>query len=609
MTIGGFANHVARINLTDRTVTYEEIPHDWAMKYIGARGLGVRYLLEGDPTCDPLGPDNLLCIMNGPVTGSRVNMSGRQALVTKSPLTGTVTDSHIGGWSAARMRWAGFDALIIEGKADSPVYLYLQDGTVEIRDASEVWGKNVHDTIDFFKDRYEEKNDLSVMTIGTAGENMVKYAAWINEDDRAAGRGGTGAVGGSKNLKAVVMKAKQDYTKPLDDFADEFDEARKGGLNAIIGEGAFTQPRKGGLSVYGTNVLTNITNTIGAYPTRNGQTTTFAPDHETLTAEWVNDNILVAEPTCHACPVACKKEVEVEYNGRLLRTESVEYESAWALGGFAGNNNTASVAWMIAQCNDYGLDTIEMGGALSCYAEICQEGLNGDFEALEWGDHEQMVALVEKTAARDGVGDIIAEAASGIAEHFGRPDLAMSVRGQVIPAYDPRGLKGMGLGYATSNRGACHLRAYTPASELGVIDLKTDPLDWESKPELVKLLQDLSAFTDSMDLCKFSQFVESPDNYADQYRTLVGLESFTPDDLLEAGERIYNLERYYNILAGETEGADTLPSRFTDEPSTAEGSEGHVCELDQMLEAYYELRGWNKGLIPEEKLRELAIID
>ncbi|NDJ76278.1 MAG: aldehyde ferredoxin oxidoreductase family protein [Chloroflexi bacterium] len=605
MTLGGYAHKVGRINLTTGNIAYEDIPEEWARKYIGARGLGVRYCLEAGPTVDPLGPENLLCFMNGPLTGTRINMSGRMAVVTKSPLTGTVTDSHHGGWSAARMRWAGFDGLLFEGASDKPVYAYVENGTVELHDATDIWGKGVHDTVKHFQDQYGEK-DLTVIAIGPGGENMVKFAAWVNEHDRASGRGGTGAVGGSKKLKAIVIKAERNYPKPAN--ADGFKAAHSDALGKLTAEGAFTQPKKGGLSVYGTNVLTNITSGIGAYPTKNGQVSSFGDQAEMLSAEYVNEHILVDNPTCHACPVACKKEVEVEYQGEKLRMESVEYESAWAFGGFSGNDNIASVAWMIDQCNDLGLDTIDMGACLATYMEVCQNGWQGDHEAIDWGDHAKMVELVEKTGLRDGVGDVLAEGVRGIAAHYGHPEVGMEVRGQAIPAYDPRGLKGMGLGYATSNRGACHLRAYTPASELGVISLKTDPLDWESKPELVKLLQDLFAFSDSLDLCKFSSFVEDADNYASQYATVLGLDSFTADDVLKTGERIYNLERYYNQLAGEKPGTDTIPRRFVDEPSTMPGSEGHICEIDQMLEKYYELRGWNNGAVPEAKLKELEIL-
>jgi aldehyde:ferredoxin oxidoreductase len=546
--------------------------------------------------------------MNGPMTGTAANMSGRMAVVTKSPLTGTVTDSHIGGWSAARLRWAGFDALFFKGKAETPVYAYISDGKLELRDASEVWGMGVHDTVKHFQEKYGGK-DLSVMAIGPAGENKIRFAGWINEDDRAAGRGGTGAVGGSKNLKALVISAKKNFPKPAE--KDEWKAAHSRALNVIMDEANITSPRKGGLSVYGTNVLMNITNTIGALPANNSQFTSFGDKAELISGEFVNDNILVNDPTCHACPVACKKEVEVKegpYKG--LKMESVEYEPAWALGANCGNDDINSIAKLIDLCNDYGMDPIELGNVFSMYMECSEKGYTNGHEVLAWGDTAGMVAMTEKLALRKGAGDVLAEGGRLAATAFNHPELSMDVKGQTIPAYDPRGMKGMGLGYATSNRGACHLRAYVAAAELNVMpfgSLKADPLAWEGKGGLVKVFQDIHAFSDSMDLCKFSAFAMGTDEYAAQYQAMTGVE-FTTDDVLVTGERIYNLERYYNNLAGIGEGSDYLPKRFSEEASTMPGSEGHVCEIDEMLVEYYAARGWENGVVPEAKLKELAIL-
>jgi aldehyde:ferredoxin oxidoreductase len=372
-------------------------------------------------------------------------------------------------------------------------------------------------------------------------------------------------------------------------------------------EANVTSPRKGGLSVYGTNVLTNITNTMGAFPARNSQLTSFGDRGELISGEYVKENILVNDPTCHACPVACKKEVEITegpYKG--LRMESLEYEPAWAMGSNCDNDDVASIAMLIDLANEFGFDAIEVGDVFATFMEATQLGAtNGS--GLAWGDHPSMVALCAKIACREGIGDVLANGAEYVAKHFGHPEIAMTVKGQGIPAYDPRGLKGMGIGYATSNRGACHLRAYTPAVELGLIPLKADPLAWKGKGELAKLLQDLHAFSDSLDLCKFSAFAEGAEEYAAQYSAMVGVP-FTMDDVLETGERIYNLERYYNNLNGFREGSDYLPDRFTKEPSTMPGSEGHVCELDLMLEEYYAARGWENGVVPDAKLKELAIL-
>ena len=609
MALGGYADHVGRIDLTAGQVTYEAIPEEWKIKYIGARGVGVKYVFDNGPKVDPLSPDNMLCFMNGPLTGSEANMSGRMAVVTKSPLTGTITDSHHGGWSAARLRWAGFDGLVFKGKAAKPVYAYVHDGVVELLDASEVWGKGVHDTVKFFREKYGEK-DLSVIAIGPAGEHLVKFACWVNENDRASGRGGTGCVGGSKNLKAVVIKAEKKLVKAAD--RDKWKVAHQKALAEIMDERVVTSPRKGGLSVYGTNVLTNIVNNIGAYPTKNSQFTAFGDQAELLSGEYVKQNILVDDPTCHACPVACKKEVEVkEGPWKGLHMESVEYEPCWSVGANCGNSDVNTVAKMIDLCNDYGIDAIETGHPLSVWMEATEKGWTNGEGGLKWGDPMGMTEAARKIAFREGIGDVLANGANATAKHFGHPEIAMTAKGQGIPAYDPRGIKGMGLGYATSNRGACHLRGYTPAAEVvgNVLGPSTvsDPLAWKGKGEMNFIFQNVHAVSDCLDVCKFATFAESLDSFAAQYEAITGVKS-DANHLLKVGERVYNLERYYNNLNGFGEGSDTLPDRFTKEASTMPGSMGQVCELDDMLAEYYEKRGWVNGVVPEAKLKELEII-
>ena len=497
MELGGYANKVAWVDLSAGKVEFKPIAEDDARKYIGGRGLGVKYVFDNGPQVDPLSPDNILCFMNGPLTGSEANMSGRMAVVTKSPLTGTVTDSHHGGWSAARLRWAGYDGMVFKGKAAKPTYVYIHDGQFELLDAAEVWGKGVHDTVKHFKNKYGEK-DLTVITIGQAGENLVKYACWVNENDRASGRGGTGCVGGSKNLKAIVIKAEKKIVKAQN--RDKWKEAHTKALAEIMDERVVTSPRKGGLSVYGTNVLMNMTNVIGGLPTKNSQFTGWEYA-EKVSGEYVNDNILVDNPTCHACPVACKKEVEVKdgpYAG--LRMESVEYEPAWSVGTNCGNDDIRVVAKMIDCANDYGFDAIEVGHPLSVWMEASERGYTNGSGKLNWGDGTAMVAAAEMIAFRKGFGSILADGANAVAAHFGHPELAMTCKGQGVPAYDPRGIKGMGIGYATSNRGACHLRGYTPAAEvvgnvLGPATI-TDPLAWKGKGELIMIFQNVHTVTD-----------------------------------------------------------------------------------------------------------------
>jgi aldehyde:ferredoxin oxidoreductase len=350
-----------------------------------------------------------------------------------------------------------------------------------------------------------------------------------------------------------------------------------------------------------------MVNEIGAYPTRNAQATVF-DRVEAISGETVADTILVKRPTCWACPVACKKQVEItEGKHKGLRMESMEYEPVWAFGAMSGCSDASAIAAMIDRCNDFGLDAIETGDAMAMTMEATEKGL---VDGLAWGDSDAMLELIADIAFRKGLGGDLAEGMDPCSEKWGDTSIAMTVKGQSIPAYDPRGVQGMGIGYATSNRGACHLRGYTPAAEvvnwvLGE-ESEADPLEWKGKAELQMIFQNVYGFTDSLDVCKFGTFAIPLSVYAAMYSGMTGLP-LDVDGLLQIGERVYNLERYYNNLAGFREGSDYLPERFLKETGDGAASES-VCELDNMLEDYYALRGWENGVVTEDKLVELGIL-
>ncbi len=603
MVLGGYANRIARIDLGTGTITYEPVGEEDALKYVGGRGLGMKYLFDHGPQVEPLSPDNIMCVMVGPLTGTQAPMNGRLCVVTRSPLTGTCTDSHMGGWTGAKLKWAGFDGLIFVGKAATPTYALVRDSTVSLLDASTLWGKGVHETIAAMKEKYGK--NAAVMAIGPAGEKLVRFASWVNDDDRASGRGGTGAVGGSKNLKCIVVVG-DDAQAPKPANPELLRTARRKMLDKIR-EIPTTNPETGGLHVNGTNVLMNLANVIGGLPTRNAQRSEFA-QADAIGGETVGKTILVGHPACYACPIACKKEVRItdgKYAG--LHMESVEYESAWAFGAMCDNGDIKAIAAMIDRCNDYGLDTIEAGNALAMTMEATEKGL---VEGLAWGDTDAMMDLIQKTALREGLGDDLAEGPARAAQKWGAPEISMQVKGQSIAAYDPRGMKGMGIGFATSNRGACHLRGYTPAAEvvhwvLGE-SMVADPLAWKGKGQLQAIFQNVYGFTDSADVCKFSTFAVPLAVFAELYTAVTGVP-LDADGLLKIGERVYNLERYYNNLNGFREGSDTLPQRFLKEKGTGPASDS-VCELDEMLDEYYAFRGWQNGVVTESKLIELAIL-
>jgi len=622
--LGGFQDNVARIDLSSGDVNYEGIDEEDAKKYIGARGLGVKYVFDQGPDVDPMGEENLLAFTNGPLTGTQTVMSGRIAICTKSPLTGTVTDSHHGGWSGARLKWAGLDGLLFEGRAEDPVYAVVEDGEVSLHDASHVWGEDTHETRETIEEELEGSygKNMSFMGIGQGGENEVRYACIVNEDDRVSGRGGTGCVMGNKNLKAVVVKSTTEMPKPED--KETFMQGHQQAMQ-VIQESEVTAPNEGGLSVYGTNVLMNTTEEMDGHPTKNGQYTSSMAynesepdrpadlDAERISGENVEENILVNDPTCHSCPVACKKEVETQtmHKGEELNVhmESFEYESAWALGTNSANDDRDKIALMIDQCNKLGIDTIETGNIIAMAMELTEEGKLDELgQGIDWGDDEEMVDLIEAIGTRSSeLGDLLAGGQAHVAEEVDGQENRLDVKNQSIAAYDPRCMKGMGIGYATSNRGACHLRGYTPASEILGIPEKTDPYEHEGKGELTATFQDLHAISDSFDICKFNAFAEGIEEYIMQYNGMTGLD-VSEEELMQAGERVYNLERYYNNLAGFDGEDDSLPWKFLEDGIHGQGgSEGEYCELPEMKEEYYNHRGWVDGVVPDEKLDELDI--
>ncbi len=606
---GGYADRIAWVDLSSRRVDYQEVDEDEAYKFIGGRGLGGRIMLKHNVGKDPLSPENILAILNGPLTGTNVPLNGRIVAVSRSPLTGAWGEAHAGGWAGAAMKWAGFDAVVLTGASDKPVYLVLKDGEVKIEDANGLWGKTTEEAYHALLQKYGE--EMRFYGIGPAGENLVRFANIMHygkgAEGRASGRTGMGAVMGSKKVKGlVILGDEKNMPKPAK--PEEFEKARKEALRKLI-ESNITGPRKGGLSVYGTDVLMLPVNEIAALPTRNAKQTQFEYA-EYISGENLRGTILINTPTCHACPVACKREVEVKDGKWKHRSEGPEYESIWALGAMIGVGHVESASYLNYLANIYGVDTIELGNVLAVAAEATERGLLKD--GVRWGDADRFAELIRMLAYREGeLGNILAEGCARAAAKLGDPDMAMAIKGQGIPAYDPRGLKGFALTYATSNRGGCHLRAYTPASELFGIPYKTDPLKYEGKVDLVILLERLFAFTDSLDMCKFSTFALGPEDYAAMLSAYTGWD-YSVDDVMNIGERIWVQERYFNQLHGFSRKDDTLPKRFFKEPSPSGPSKGEVVDekiFQKMLDEYYQKHGYNMdGTVPEERLRELAII-
>jgi aldehyde:ferredoxin oxidoreductase len=594
----GYCGRVLRINLSDRSYKVEDLDLGLAGKYLGGRGLASRMLYnEIDPKVDPFSPENKIFFATGPLTGTPTTTGGRYMVVTKSPLSDTIASSNSGGYWGAELKSAGYDMIVVEGRADSPVYITIEDDKVEIKDASHLWGKVVSETTKAIEQEMPPKT--RVLAIGPAGEKLSRIACVMNDYYRAAGRSGVGAVMGSKNLKAIAVKGSG---SPKIHDAEALREVVSRCTRKIREHGVTGQ----GLPNYGTAVLVNIINENGAFPTRNFQTGYFE-GAEKISGETLAEKYLVKRDPCYRCPIAC---------GRYCKTDEVEgggpeYETIWAFGADCGVDDLEAIIKANFWCNELGLDTISAGTTIAAAMELYEKGYIKDDElggvSLKFGDKEAIVEWTKKMGYREGFGDKLAEGSYRLATMYGAPEFSMSVKKLELPAYDPRGVQGHGLQYATANRGGCHVRGYMISPEILGVPEKLDRLSIEGKAQWVKLFQDLTAAIDSLGMCLFTSFALDAADYVEIYNAATG-SGITKEQLLEAGERIWNLERMFNIKAGVEPKEDTLPRRLLEVPMPEGPTKGYVHQLDKMLPEYYRLRGWDENGNPtEETLRKLGV--
>ncbi len=602
---GTYAGKILKVNLSEKKVETETIPEDVLRKFIGGRGLGSYYLFKlMNPEADALSPENVLIFATGPLTGTPAPTGGRYMVICKSPLTGLIACSNSGGNFGAELKSAGYDMIVITGKADSPVYIAIKDDLVEIKPASHLWGLDTHTVTDKLLEEFGDDR-AKVACIGPAGENLVKIACVINDKHRAAGRSGVGAVMGSKNLKAIIVKGSGRPEAPDKDtfmsiIREKVEKIRN---NPVTGEA---------LPKLGTKVLDNIINENGLYPTRNFQTGVFEDTHEVCGEALVEKGYLKKNKGCYACPIQCGRYVELP-NGR--KGEGPEYESGWAFGACCGVKDLIAITEANFLCNELGLDTISTGVTIACAMELYEKGYIPKEDLakgpeLKFGSSEAIVYYTKAIAYRTGLGDKLAEGSFRLAETYGHPELSMSVKKQELPAYDPRGVYGHALGYATSNRGGCHVRAYLISPEVLGVPEKLEPLTTQNKPQWLKLFQELTAVIDSSGLCLFSSFALGLEDYRDLISAGTGFD-YTVEELLTCGERIWNLERLFNLKAGMNPSKDdTLPKRFLKEAMPEGPKKGSVVPLSEMLKEYYSIRGWNeKGIPTQEKLSELELTE
>lgn len=600
---------ILRVNLTKGTCTPEPMNMKWANDYLGQRGLATKYFCEEvDPRVDPLSPDNKMILATGPLTGTMASTGGRYSVITKGPLTGAIACSNSGGYFGAELRFAGWDMVILEGKSPKPVYLFIENDKAELLPAEGfIWGKTTWDTEEAIKTRHQDPQ-IKVSSIGRAGENGVLYAAIVNDLHRAAGRSGVGTVMGSKNLKAVAVRGTRGVggiANPKEFMQVTFEKKKILAENAVTGQG---------LPKYGTQVLMNVINEIGALPTRNHREIQFEGaskiSGEAMHTPRPTDGKtnLVTNQACFGCTIACGRISKLDETHFTVVNKpeywgasgGLEYENAWSLGASNGVDDLEAITFVNFRCNEDGLDPISFGATVSAVMELYEMGvLTREQIGVEapFGSAKALVEMVDMTAKGEGFGKEIGLGSKRLCAKYGHPELSMSVKGQEFPAYDSRGIQGMGLTYATSNRGACHLRSYTVASEVLGIPVKTDPLATEGKAGLVKAFQDATAVFDSSGLCLFTSFAWTVADIQPQIQAACEGD-WSMDKLNLMGERIWNMERQFNLKAGLTAKDDTLPPRLLKEAAKTGPAKGKVNELGKMLPEYYELRGWSKEGVP-----------
>ena len=614
--MNGWTGKVLRVDLTNGTVGGEDLNMDWTREYVGMRGLGAKYLYEemADPAVDAFDPRNVLVFSTGPLTGTGASTSSRYSVVTKSPLTGGIAGSNSGGFWGPELKFAGYDMVIVRGKSPRPVYLWVYDDDAKLLPAEGVWGKTVWETEDFIRAQTGVP-DCVIASIGPAGENLVRFACIVNDLHRAAGRSGVGAVMGSKNLKAIAVRGTGSVQVASADGAMQAIGSQHGKLT--------NNPGVEGMQMYGTLEMMGIINETGGLPTRNHLETQFEGE-DRINGEALTDTRLVSNKACFSCTIACgrvthlpgeaagKYMVNTHPRNWKIAGEGPEYETAWALGAQCGVSDLDALIKASWMCNDLGVDTISMGATISAAMEMYESGAISESEAgmkMDFGSGEALVSLVEKTSYRDGIGDALAEGSKRMGIKYGSPGVHMGSKGQEFAAYDPRAYNGMSLAYATNNRGADHLRAFTPAAEIFGMPYKLDPGSPEGKAELVVSLQNENSVHDSTGLCLFISAGNDLDDIRKLLVGVTGLE-FTMDDMNRIGERVWNLERLFNLKAGLTKADDSLPERILKGAIQGESNpaKGRVGLLDRMLPEYYSLRGWDEeGAPTAAKLEELGI--
>lgn len=611
MKFSGYKGRILLANLTTRRTSNLEFGDEFARKYLGGNGFAARYIFDMvKPTIDAYDPSNVIAMMTGPFQGMNIPTAGKYYMATKSPLTNGYFDSVSGGYIGAQIKYAGYDGILMVGRADRPVYLFIDDSSVEFRPAERLWGRLTGETQEMIKEEVGDPS-LTVSAIGPAGENLVRYACVITEY-RAAGRGGVGAVMGSKNLKAVAV--------------------RGSGTNQVADRGKFTQWMKWyyeeskkipalatGLPTYGTPVLvSSINNMFGAMGTRNHQTEVFEL-WEGISGETLKKVHWVKDTACPNCPIACSKVFTArEGKWRGAVSEGPEYETVYAFGSMCGIGDAGALIKTDSLCDEWGLDTISYGVTLSFLMECFQKGFlskektNGvDFN---FGNDDVLVGYVEKTAKRLGVGDLMAEGSLRASRMVGGDSerFAIQVKALEIPGHSARALRGMALGYSTATRGGSHHDPRPTGEYAGVSDRKAV----DGKASWVIGTQQMTTIGDCLVQCHFLERLLGftlTQKFVDMINPVTGF-GYNLQEIVEVAERVLDLERSFNVMTGMRRKDDTLPRRFLEEPIPEGPSKGMYTDeptLNRMLDEFYDLKGWDRmtGVPTRAKLTQIGLED
>jgi len=619
--IHGVGGKVIWVDLTKREIEKMPIEKKIVEKYLLGAGYLSKVLFDSIPVgIDPLSPKNVLGFATGLLTASMFPQSSRHVVAALSPLTDVWGESHAAGFWGPELKLAGYDAIFFTGASRNPVYLNINDSTVELLSADDVWGRDVFETDDILRERHGKKARL--IYIGQAGENLVRFAAVMNDRDRASARSGLGAVMGSKKLKAICVRGtgKIEVADPKK-YMDTMDEFYRRML---------ANPFTPGRAKYGTTNLVEMMQHIGRLPSYNMRQGVFE-GYEKISGETITEKYLVKPRSDWCCLQRCARYTTVKDGPYKYIGGSPEFETQSSLGSRCGNDNLESVLFGHHLANQYGMDTISLGGTISWAMEAWDEGLltadDTDGIDLSWGNHESIVKLIKMIAFREGFGDVLAEGSARAAEKIGRgtEKFVMTVKKQEIAGQEPRAQKSMGLAAVTAARGADHLYAFPVLDEAGFDDEIRERFGEEYLPEMaerlnpkykgimVKECEDFMVVVESLGLCKYGTQIPPEFYYEDVALALKvhnGLE-FTRADLQIIGERIVNLNRLFNAKRGVTRADDNLPDRLTKEGAPLGPSKGEVVELDQMLDEYYMKRGWDNetGIPYASTLKRLGLVE